>query len=1136
MKIGKKIRLLGVFIIVIFLLIGAGVLAKNIILHQLEKRIHEKYDYKRLTFSIFPPVLTLEDFRTDSFSPFLSADKIVVRISYKSIFSRRKPLIVYIDKPLLRVYESFLKKDETNELKIRFPFPFEIEKGLIKDGEFYYWGKEFSFQSQGVKALVLNKKNSFSLRIKAEKNTLYSRILPRPLEGRMEYFLQGNHDEISVRKMIIDSPDLIVKGEGNLNNLSNPDIRLKTFVKIRTDLIASYLNIPFDWEGKIEGNGMLSRDNEIIVFDTEFSSNDIILNGLPVGKVKGKVNFIQDHGGTVEFNVWEGALPSEFGRINFTKEKVEGHIRGVFLDPILKKVSVPWPVASPVWGTFLVKDKELTVNGEFRDKYLKKGDYRFPFRGRVKFKWDGKNDISFSSENLASNFFDVGLKAKINLIGDLDVQIDGKVSDVKKARKFTSIILNEEFNIPEIRGSGDASIHIFEQYRNPQVEAEFSFSPGGYGKFNAQSVKGEAELIKNDFLGNFVIDDPFLEARIGVVSNRERTRADIQLERGYIENILPALDLNLPLKGEASGRFKYLKKDNDASVEGGFSGEQIKISGQELKDVKSRLIWKNDSISFPHFECRFYKGNIKGQGALKPSNNEFDIDISGDRIDLSSVNKDLKGSLSFVLKGSGFFGQDTASGSYEIKELSYKSLQKTKAKGNLNFGLDNQNIFLEIEGNLFPGNNNYNATCLFPVNEKSFTADIKGNLNNLDLLLPWKGGKGTINYLGELKGKLLSPEIKGVIDFKGSVLPISRFPQAFRNYSGLIFVENEKISLRSFQANLGGGDVRGDGVIELANGKMEDIDLKMEGEVLLLVPLERTRVLTDGYLNFVKNNDRYQLNGNFDISRLLWKRELNEEFNFFSNSLSKDEDGSDFLSNLNLNIQLNADDNAWMENSLGKVKGRFDLTVTGTVSSPVLLGDIEAIEGKVYFQDREFKVLTGRVSFFNPTAIEPYLNFRGETYVKDYHVMFSLNGLLNKLTPEFSSSPPLPPEDVLALLTLGESFRRTYSYDASAQQSSASLLSFQLAEEATKRAEKLLSIDRFRIEPFILGSSAEMMARLTLGKKISKKIFFLYSTNLSSQREDITRLEWQLTDDISIVSTSNEEGRISIDVKIHKRF
>ena len=176
------------------------------------------------------------------------------------------------------------------------------------------------------------------------------------------------------------------------------------------------------------------------------------------------------------------------------------------------------------------------------------------------------------------------------------------------------------------------------------------------------------------------------------------------------------------------------------------------------------------------------------------------------------------------------------------------------------------------------------------------------------------------------------------------------------------------------------------------------------------------------------------------------------------------------------------------------------------------------------------------MSFFNPMTIEPFLSFSAETYVKDYRVTFSLEGLLDKLNPEFSSSPPLPPEDVLALLALGESFKRTYHYDRSTQLSTASLLSFQLAEEAQKGAERLFSIDRFRIDPFIMGSSAEMTARLTVGKKISRNFFFLYSTNLTTQREEITRLEWELTNDFSIVGMRDEMGRISFDVKIHKRF
>jgi translocation and assembly module TamB len=206
------------------------------------------------------------------------------------------------------------------------------------------------------------------------------------------------------------------------------------------------------------------------------------------------------------------------------------------------------------------------------------------------------------------------------------------------------------------------------------------------------------------------------------------------------------------------------------------------------------------------------------------------------------------------------------------------------------------------------------------------------------------------------------------------------------------------------------------------------------------------------------------------------------------------------------------------------------------VYAPVVTGDISVLEGDAFFQDRKFKILTGRLNFINPLKTEPYISFKGETYVKDYRVTFSLDGLIDHLNPEFSSSPALPPEDVLALLALGEAFRRTYSYDRSTQMSTTSLLSFQLSEIAKKRTEGIFAIDRFRIDPFIMESSAEMTARLTVGKKISRNFFILYSTNLATQREDITRLEWELTRDVSIVGTRDENGRISIDVKIYKRF
>jgi translocation and assembly module TamB len=99
-----------------------------------------------------------------------------------------------------------------------------------------------------------------------------------------------------------------------------------------------------------------------------------------------------------------------------------------------------------------------------------------------------------------------------------------------------------------------------------------------------------------------------------------------------------------------------------------------------------------------------------------------------------------------------------------------------------------------------------------------------------------------------------------------------------------------------------------------------------------------------------------------------------------------------------------------------------------------------------------------------------------------------------------------------------------------------SLLSFQLAEEAKRRAEKLFALDSFRIDPFVLGASTEMTARLTVGKRISRNIILLYSTNLTSQREDLVRLEWEYSDGFALVVMRDERGRVSLDAKIRKRF
>jgi autotransporter translocation and assembly factor TamB len=1137
MKGHRRLRLLIIVFVIVLFLAGSGVILKNILLNRITEKIQASFEYSRLHVSVFPPVLTIEDVRARAPSPLFSAKKIAVRISYSSLLSRDRPFNVTIERPILRLNVTS-PETEKEKREPSFSLPISVEAGLVKEGEFYFRGKKVNFQSRNINARFSQKKGEFSFEAEAEQNILSLDPTRPEVKGKLSLSVESRGQEFIIKRIEIDGSEFSFRAEGSLLDPLNPDLHLKTSLKSKAAFLVDFLHLPFDWQGEAEAAGILSTGSEGIAFKGDFWSENLILNSFFLGKVNGKVDYNEKAAQTVEFNIQKESMLPEFVRISLEKDRISGEARGVHLDPIMRYFSLPWPVKSPVWGIFSIENRILEAEAEFKEEDFEAELDRFPVDGRVKLSWDGKNEFNFSSPSLTSSFGQVEVAGKVEAGKKLDITIQGEIADVKQARRFTSVILSQDFDFPEIRGKGRSNIHIFGDYNLPQIKADFTFTPGGYDRFDLNSVEGEVELIGDDFFGRFRIDDPFMEGRVSLFSSPEELKVDIRLDRGLAERILPGFDLDFPLQGEASGNFEVVQKNEDIRLKGAFSSSLLKVADKNLRDLSGKLEWHGEGLSFSDLQFDLHGGIVRGNAGLDLGADNFDIDLRGEKIDLSTFYADVKGELEFSLKGKGVLGQDLASGNFKIKDLHYIHLQKTEARGQAKLGYSEGKFSLELNGNFFPGENEFYISLALPipVSRETFCVDIKGSFTNLDLLLPWKGAEGRVNYLGEVRGGKTSPQIKGAIDFQGSVFPLARFAHALRDYSGLMFVENSKVSFRSLKAELGGGDVQGYGELEFGKGRVENIDLKIEGKNLLLSPLERTMALCDGSLNLIKDSSRFVLEGDLLARKLSWRREVDEKFTFYSSPYYEPREEPGFFDDLTLNIRLRADDNAWMENSLGKVRGRFDLTLTGSVVTPVVLGDIEALDGDVYFQDRKFRILSGRLSFINPAATEPYLSFKGEAYVKDYRVTFSLDGPVDHLTPGLSSSPPLPPEDVLALLALGESFKRTYSYDKSTLQTTYSLLSFQLSEEAKKRAEGLFVIDRFRIDPFIMGSSPEMAARLTVGKKISSNFFVLYSANLRTQREEIARLEWELTDDLSIVGIRDEEGRVSIDVKIHKRF
>ena len=77
------------------------------------------------------------------------------------------------------------------------------------------------------------------------------------------------------------------------------------------------------------------------------------------------------------------------------------------------------------------------------------------------------------------------------------------------------------------------------------------------------------------------------------------------------------------------------------------------------------------------------------------------------------------------------------------------------------------------------------------------------------------------------------------------------------------------------------------------------------------------------------------------------------------------------------------------------------------------------------------------------------------------------------------------------------------------------MVTTKLTEEIKKRANSLLGINRLRIDPILSGQSVLDTSRLTIGKTISKDLVVVYSTNLSTSRQEILYLQYQLSPAIS---------------------
>jgi translocation and assembly module TamB len=251
-----------------------------------------------------------------------------------------------------------------------------------------------------------------------------------------------------------------------------------------------------------------------------------------------------------------------------------------------------------------------------------------------------------------------------------------------------------------------------------------------------------------------------------------------------------------------------------------------------------------------------------------------------------------------------------------------------------------------------------------------------------------------------------------------------------------------------------------------------------------------------------------------------------------------------------------------VENNLARLVASADLQLRGTYDHPLLFGRAEVDRGDVMFEGRRYVVTRGNIDFTNPTRIEPFLDVEAETRVRvprqTYQVTVRALGTVDRLQPELSSDPPLPPADVLALL-FSDTRRTEGPGDVELQAlrpenrselerdiirtRATQILASPVSSEVGRIVEQTFGVDTFQLTPSLIDPYSQSTrgvnpsARVTIGKRISDRLYLTFSRSLSSSSNDqILLLEYDESDRLSWILSRNEDSTYALEVRVRHAF
>jgi hypothetical protein len=729
----------------------------------------------------------------------------------------------------------------------------------------------------------------------------------------------------------------------------------------------------------------------------------------------------------------------------------------------------------------------------------------------------------------------------------LSIDLKAKVNESAFLDKYSTFYINvplKEWKLQKGNGTGELHLKKInnEFFITSDLHLQDFFSCGEKISLIKAHIETEREITRGLF--NTFDKDLNGEAKLFINSKDGNYKIDFNNLRGEAKKLLNILEIDLDLHGRTTGNFVYSDNVDQPApfLTGAFQADHAVFYDFDFENVRGKLEYEEntDTFTLKDLTARYMTGNANADMVIDYINEQFKVNGKITGIDFLRMNNQFKGKGDIIFSGEGRFEQDPINLTYRTGDIRFYEEQPFKVNGagkiTTNFS---DHYYLETNGTIL--SNNVSSPARLRLNQISGKYDgrFQGEIRDLNLLIPWGDNQGKINVNGRIFTRANEElGVEGRAEFEGKFLSFPNFAQTLDDFSGDLLFNDLNFTLRSLHGTLGGGKVDGGGLLNISKNQVNNLFLHLTGKNMTLNVIDRTTFTLDGSLTLKYLDEKLLLSGDLNIHSGLWEREVDEGVQFYTEpELSTA--GSTFLNMLEYDLKIASKENVIARTSMGEVAAKFNLRLTGDYNFPTLSGVVESRKGTINFPGKKFDLVKGKLIFKNRTPTDPDVDIESEAFIKNYRIKLSINGLSSMFKTNLQSSPPLPTPDIFTLISVGELFRRPTSSELMNQvgQGTAGLIASELTDQIKKRAKKIFGDFVLSIYPPNIGNISGSLdaSRLIVGGEVLKDFLILYSTNFSTQRQEVVYVQYQLTPTISLIGMRNEDEKFSIDIRFRKR-